>query len=287
MDTAQSHTSVAMDPRDAWQMVLGQLRVELSRALYETWVEPLRPLSYQDKVFTLGVANPYHREWIEARLKNNIARKLEGLYGEALTVAVVVNNSFYTPTYAPVPFEPAPANPAGEPPAEKSPEPAAEGEKIAAAGSRKALLQRAYGSRRAAIIQPERGMFLTQYFFNRWLPLLGHSAATVVLAARSMCYWNPLTGELRNTVETDMAELARRAAVSLRTVKDVLANELIQHFFLRYRVRRIMTPNGVRTAGILLQVRMDDPLTPEDQTANNLPEDERWYSAEFEADFDL
>jgi len=39
-----------------------------------------------------------------------------------------------------------------------------------------------------------------------------------------------------------------------------------------------MTPNGVRTAGIVLQVRMDDPLTPEDQEAHNLPEEERWYT---------
>ena len=91
-----------------------------------------------------------------------------------------------------------------------------------------------------------------------------------------------MTGELRNTVETEMGELAQRAAVSVRTVKDVLANDLVQRYFLRYSVRRIMTTNGVRTAGIMLQVRMDDPLTPEDQAAHNLPEEERWYAAEFE-----
>ena len=149
---------------------------------------------------------------------------------------------------------------------------------------RKVMLQRAYGSRRAAVIQPERGMFLTLYFFNHWLPLLGHSAATIILAARSLCYWNPLTGELRNTIETEMADLASRAAVSVRTVKDVLATDLVQRYFLRYRVRRVMTPNGIRTAGIMLQVRMDDPLTPDDQAENNLPEDERWYGAEFDTE---
>jgi hypothetical protein len=146
------------------------------------------------------------------------------------------------------------------------------------------MLQRAYGSERAKIIQPERGMFITNYFFSQWLPLLGHSGATVVLAARAMCYWNPMTGELRNTIETDMAELARRSSVSVRTVKDVLANPLIQKYFLRYTVRRIFTPNGVRTAGISLQVRMDDPLSPEDQDINHLPEEEHWYTAEFEGD---
>jgi len=136
------------------------------------------------------------------------------------------------------------------------------------------MLQRAYGSERAKLIQPERGMFVTGYFFNNWLPLLGHSALTIILAARSMCYWNPMTGELRNVVETEMGELAERAAVSVRTVKDVLNAELVQRYFLRYRVRRVMTANGVRTAGISLQVRMDDPLTPLDQVKTGLMEEE-------------
>ena len=112
--------------------------------------------------------------------------------------------------------------------------------------------------------------------------LLGASAANVILAARSMCYWNPLTGELRNQVETEMGELAYRAAVSVRTVKDVLNQELVKRFFLRYKVRRVMTTNGVRTAGISLEVRMDDPLTPADQQNNGLSENEDWYTLDIE-----
>jgi hypothetical protein len=280
-------------------MVLSQLRSDLSRAMYDTWVEPLQPLGYHNHIFSIGAANPYNRDWVTARLQSRIARLLEGLYNEQVSVSVVVNNGFFIRQQeeqsaaaeiqppAPPPAPAAPAAPA---------EPAEPGISVAgpvqgeagrgAASSRKVLLQRAYGSQRARVIQPERGMFITLYFFNSWLPLLGHSAATVILAARSLCYWNPMTGELRNMVETEMADLAARAAVSVRTVKDVLANELVQRYFLRYRVRRTMTPNGIRTAGILLQVRMDDPLTPEDQAANNLPEEERWYANEFDPEDD-
>ena len=125
-------------------------------------------------------------------------------------------------------------------------------------------------------------MFVTTYFFCEWLPLLGHSAFATILASRSLCYWNPMTGELRNTIETEMSELAQRAAVSVRTIKDVLTNELVRQYFLRYLVRRVMTPNGVRTAGISLQVRMDDPLTPQDQQLSGIPESENWYSSEFD-----
>ena len=271
-------------------MVLGSLRSEMSRALFETWVQPLRPISYQNHTFTVGAYNTYGKSWIEERLGSRITRILEGLYNEEVQFRVAVSNSFYKGQTAGGPGS------QNEPrlPAEKisTAGPAAErvstkaiSEVIEPSGeeprNRKMMLQRAYGSERARLIQPERGMFITNYLFSNWIPLIGHSAFGVILAARSLCYWNPMTGELRNVVETEMGELADRAAVSIRTVKEVLNNELVQRYFLRYRVRRVMTSNGVRTAGISLQVRMDDPLTPEDQVKSGILEEEEWYLAEF------
>jgi hypothetical protein len=273
--------------QEAWDMVLSQLRMEMSRAQFETWVQPLRPVGYQERTFTISAFNPFARDWVENRLKSRIVHLMEGLYNDTVTLQVVVGNAFYRegdPPAAATPATSAAAVPA-------TPDPlAAEAPAVPAAPveppppltkNRKVMLQRAYGSERARVIQPERGMFVTLYFFDNWLPLIGHSAVAIILAARSMCYWNPMTGELRNEVETEMGELARRAAVSVRTVKDVLNTELVQRYFLRYKVRRIVTTNGVRTAGILLQVRMDDPLTPEDQAAYSQPEEELWYSVEF------
>ncbi|MDR3573440.1 MAG: DnaA N-terminal domain-containing protein [Anaerolineaceae bacterium] len=258
--------------QEAWEMVLNQLRLEMSKAQFETWVLSLRPLGYQDHIFTIRAFNPYARDWVAGHLDSRISHLLEGLFNEPVNIQVVVPEE-----------QPAEAVQGQNESTAGEPEPSAERPNPASAGpNRKIMLQRAYGSERARVIQPERGMFLTSYFFNNWLPELGHSGATTVLAARSLCYWNPMTGELRNTIETDMSELAKRAAVSVRTVKDVLNNDLVKHYFLRYKVRRMMTPNGIRTAGIILQVRMDDPLTPEDQASYNLPEDERWYSADFE-----
>ena len=267
--------------QEAWDMVLSQLRMEMSRAQFETWVQPLRPVGYQERTFTISAFNPFARDWVENRLKSRIVHLMEGLYNDTVTLQVVVGNAFYRegdPPAAAAPCLPTPDPLAAEAPAA----PAAPVEPPPPlTKNRKVMLQRAYGSERARVIQPERGMFVTLYFFDNWLPLIGHSAVAIILAARSMCYWNPMTGELRNEVETEMGELARRAAVSVRTVKDVLNTELVQRYFLRYKVRRIVTTNGVRTAGILLQVRMDDPLTPEDQAAYSQPEEELWYSAEF------
>jgi len=287
MDRSVQNQSLGVDQpdfREAWQMVIGELQAEMSRAQYETWVQPLRPIGFEDNVYTVGAYNTYGRAWVEERLGSRITRLLEGLYGQDLTFKVVVSNGFYKGNQpavkkAPV-LEPSTSvetfvEQEVNTPASAEPEIAGDPR------SRKVMLQRAYGSERAGLIQPERGLFLTNYLFNNWLNQLGHSAFAVILAARAMCYWNPMTGELRNVVETEMGELAEKASVSVRTVKDVLNSDLVKRYFLRYRVRRVMTSNGVRTAGISLQVRMDDPLTQLDQVKSGILEEEEWYLPEF------
>jgi hypothetical protein len=271
------------DFRRAWEMVSGQLRLEMSRSLYETYIQPLKALDYDQGVFTLGTYNPYTRDWVENRLSHLITRQLEGLFNRPVTLKIEVADDLKPREMGqPRRLEQVPAvlesaQVAGEEEQKDETAPAANGK----SSPRKLALQRAYGSKRAAIVQPERSLMVTQYFFSNWVPLIGHSAFAVILAARSLCYWNPLSGELRNELETEMGDLAERAAVSVRTVKSVLNDELVRKYFLRYKTRRIMTPNGVRTAGILLFVRMDDPLTPDDQVKFSLPEDEFWYSPEY------
>jgi len=273
--------------QEAWEMVASQLRMEMKPALYESWVAPLQPLGFNEGVFRVGAVNSYARDWVESHLRSRITRLMESVYNQPVSLHFTTASGGLgkrgLPVDAPAEKTTSSDGQNGTAGRRKGRQPADAPEEGSA---RKIQLQRAYGSERARVIQPERGMFLTMYFFNTWLPLLGHSAATTVLAARSLCYWNPMTGELRNVVETDMSELARRAAVSVRTVKDVLQNELVRRYFLRYKVRRVMTPNGVRTAGILLQVRMDDPLTPEDQETHQLVEEERWYTVDFEEEED-
>lgn len=272
---------------DAWEMILGQLQSEMDKTSFETWVRPLKPVSFREGVFTIGARNTYGRDWVEARLRSRISNLLEGMLpGPIRLKFTVVNEFFHEEEGSAEPSrreKPSMRIAAENHSDRKEDEPEPQKTRPAEEGSpRKVLLARAYGSERARAIQPERGLFLTLYFFEHWLPLVGHSSMAVILAARSMCFWNPKTGELRNRVETDMAEIAAKASVSVRTVKDVLAGELVKKYFLRYTVRRMMTPNGVRTAGITLLVRMDEPLTPEDQDVLNLPEAERWYPAEFE-----
>jgi chromosomal replication initiation ATPase DnaA len=85
------------DYQEAWEMVLGDLRTEMSRALYETWVQPLKPVSYDERTFTVGAYNAYGRAWVEERLGARITRLLEGLYAQPVIFSVIVSNGFYRP----------------------------------------------------------------------------------------------------------------------------------------------------------------------------------------------
>src|SRR5512133_1493057 len=135
-------TDVEPGLQEAWQLVLGRLRPDMSKALFETWVEPLRPLRYHNGVATIGAANPYGRDWVDSRLKTSLARLFEGVYGAPVQVEVIVDNGFTVG--APVP--------ASEPelPAATSVEEGPAQPETGPAKKRKLMLQRAYGNRRAA-----------------------------------------------------------------------------------------------------------------------------------------
>ncbi len=289
------------DYQQAWQQVIGQLQLGMKRSDYKTWVDPIVPLGFNGNPnkFRLAVMNEYNRQIILNRLNSQIANLLSGFYQRDIEVEVIVSSldisessqnrkEFNSPQLL---SEREERQPAQKKPAITSQSSDVDLDETSTSKSkRKLVLQQAYGDKRARLIQPDKGIYVTKYFLEKWLPLLGHSALIVVMIIRKVCYWNPYTGEKRDILETEMGELAEQACISVRTLKTVLKNELIKRYFIRYTVRRVMTPNGIRTAGIRLQVRMDDPLTPEDQAALDEIDAGTWYLPEFEdehEDYDL
>ena len=286
-------------PETLWQKTLEHLRQELPTLTFETWALPIRPVGFDGKVFTLEVKSEYNRQYTQERLSRLIEHCLTGVVGYSTGVNMVVAEPPSATVSIPIvvveedPLTTVAAEEAQDSQTPQKGETAASRKKKltappAAGGEesnyRKQALQRAYGNERMRIIQPERVLLLTQYFFHNWWPLLGNSAALTVMAARSLCYWNVRTGETRDTIETDMAELAQKSGISLRSVKDALALELVQRYFIHYKTRRVMTDQGIRNIGILLQVRMDDPLTPEDQETYKLIENDTWFASDFSED---
>jgi chromosomal replication initiator protein len=79
-----------MDPQQAWQAVLGQLEMEMSKASFDTWVRSSELVSHEQDVFTIGVKNAYARDWLESRLTSTVTRLLTGLTNSSQKVKFVV-----------------------------------------------------------------------------------------------------------------------------------------------------------------------------------------------------
>ncbi|HNS06956.1 MAG TPA: chromosomal replication initiator protein DnaA [Anaerolineaceae bacterium] len=68
-----------MDHRNAWQAAVGQLQMEMSRASYETWVQPAELVRYENDLFTVGVPNAYACDWLKSRLTAKLNSILSGI----------------------------------------------------------------------------------------------------------------------------------------------------------------------------------------------------------------
>lgn len=70
-----------MSPAQAWQAVLGQLKLDMPRASFETWVRDTEAVRYDRNASTLtvAVANQYAADWLESRLTSTVERLLIGI----------------------------------------------------------------------------------------------------------------------------------------------------------------------------------------------------------------
>jgi len=82
-----------MNAEQAWQSVLGQLKLEMPQASFDTWVRDAKPVSYQDGTLTVQVGNAYARDWLENRLAATINRLLIGIMNSTTDVKFVIADS--------------------------------------------------------------------------------------------------------------------------------------------------------------------------------------------------
>ncbi|NPV77994.1 MAG: chromosomal replication initiator protein DnaA [Anaerolineae bacterium] len=79
-----------MNAHQAWQAVVGQLQMDMSKAAFNTWVRSAELVSHQGDVFTIGVPNAYARDWLENRLSSTVTRLLSGMMSRPQEVRFVV-----------------------------------------------------------------------------------------------------------------------------------------------------------------------------------------------------
>ena len=84
-----------MDPRNAWQAAVGQLQMDMSRASYETWVQPAELVRHEGDLFTIGVPNAYACDWLKSRLTATLNGILGGLMEAPQQVEFIVWHKDY------------------------------------------------------------------------------------------------------------------------------------------------------------------------------------------------
>ncbi len=73
-----------------WEAAVGQLKLEMPQAAFETWVRPVELVTYADGVFVLGAPTIYARDWLESRITSTLARLLTGIMNQSCAVKFVV-----------------------------------------------------------------------------------------------------------------------------------------------------------------------------------------------------
>lgn len=219
------------EPEQAWNACLSQLQMEMPKSAFETWVNAIQFLSYEEGVFRLGVPNEYTRDWLRDRLASTATRLLTGIMNRQVEVE-------FTVLAQPIP------PPSGE---QETALPSAGDEQTAL------RIQEIHRSLCACYTQPDRVVMIPGYF-KRWLPYLGPLRAWIIVALRQVMYL--ATGNLaRPGVEFSAAPfaVARWAGIDRSTLWRHLDDPLLGWFLNR------LPGDGNR---YVFQANM--PLTPGD-----------------------
>jgi chromosomal replication initiator protein len=83
-------TPGALPPKEAWEVARSQLRLQMSKGTFETWVRDTTYLAHEDGAFVIGVPNAYAKDWLSMRLRPLIKRTLGAIVGHAVDVTFVV-----------------------------------------------------------------------------------------------------------------------------------------------------------------------------------------------------
>jgi chromosomal replication initiator protein len=76
------------DPEQAWHMVREDLRHSLSSEMYNRFVEKSWVVAYEDGEFIIGVPDSFAADWLGARMRKNLKRRLGRYLGrQSITVA--------------------------------------------------------------------------------------------------------------------------------------------------------------------------------------------------------
>ena len=89
---------------ELWNATLASLERKYSKPMFEMWLKPIRPVELSESLLVLAVASPFARDWVENRLKGDIAEVLLELLGAPIELRFVVSADAVEPGL-PLPIE--------------------------------------------------------------------------------------------------------------------------------------------------------------------------------------
>lgn len=73
----------------AWQAVLEQLRKDLPRAQFQTWVEDTQPVHFDGKVLQVGARNAYAIAWLGKNIPQQAGQLMAAMMGQMMSIEFV------------------------------------------------------------------------------------------------------------------------------------------------------------------------------------------------------
>lgn len=174
-----------MTPEMAWQACLGQLRMEMSKASYDTWLASAQVVGFEGDTFTIATHNPYGRDWLASRLTTTLNRLLQGILGCAVQVKFIALSQAEALTVD----------------LKDSDD---EKDNVLLPEQSSLEIEAVVGSLRSIITQPDRIVVIPKYLL-RWLPMIGPDAFWMVIAFRQARFLNTISVN-RNKAFTARAE---------------------------------------------------------------------------------
>jgi len=249
-----------MDSKQVWDASITQLRSEMGQASFNTWFKKVKYLEFNNDTFVAVAPDSKTRDWVADRVTTTLQRILSGMMNDSVSLSFITQ----------------PSIPDNE--TEKKTENKSGGNKYTKptrfiSSPRNIALHKAYGSKRAGVIQPENIVVTTNYFFKNYVKKMGSNNAMIVIWCRKKCIWRPEEDIFRNVVYTTRDAISADLGISEKTIDRAWDDPYVK-MFLRHEVtwRKDKETGQARKAGIKITVRMDDPLTEEDALAIGIQE---------------
>ena len=185
----------SIQPERAWQMALDQLRLDMPKASFDTWVNNTSFVSFEDGVFTIGTPSAYGREWLASRLTSTMTRLMTGILNQQVKVQFIVTEETYEIEE-------------DDPPEDKNSVP----DKRPAVLSLQAEYQSIYDE----IVQPDQVIVVPGYFM-RYIPLLGLELSWLYIGFRQAAYEAGAARHPGKKFGAPSKKVAHFSGMSLRT----------------------------------------------------------------------